>query len=119
MTITYNLDEAKQRIISLIKQNAYDFCTDMFREIQAAANNNDLDSVEDFVNTIRQVEKTSEHQVERIKSETCYSIAQILAVTAGSEMVGNVLYECQDQILEAIFGVKFEEQFSTDEELPF
>jgi len=119
MKITYNLDEAKQRIISLIKQNAYDFCSDMFKEIQAAANNNDLDSVEDFVNTIRQVERTSEFQVERINSKSCSSVAHILLHTAGSEMTGNVLYECQDQILEAIFQVKFEELFSTDEELPF
>ena len=40
-------------------------------------------------------------------------------ITSGYESVGNVLFESHDQVLEAIFGVKFEEQFDTDEELPF
>jgi len=110
MTITYNLDEAKQRVISLIKSNAYDFCSDMFKEIKQAADNDDLDSVEDFVQSIRQVEKTSEHQVERIKSETCNSITQILLITSGYEIVGNVLFESEDTILEAISGVRFEQR---------
>ncbi len=110
MTITYELDVVKQRVISLIKQNAYDFCSDMFKEIKRAADNDDLDAVEGFVQSIRQVEQTSEHQVERINSETCNSIAHILLYTSGYEIVGNVLFESEDTILEAMFGVKFEER---------
>lgn len=111
MKINYNLDVVKQRVVSLIKQNAYDFCTDMFKEIKRAADFDDLDAVEGFVRSIRQVEKVSENQVKSV--EEANTITDILICTIDNNTVGNVLYECHDLVLEAMFGIKFEEEFDT------
>ena len=113
MKINYNLDEAKQRVIKLIKDQACDFCTDMFMEIKAAATKDDIDSVESFVQTIRQVESMSEQQIRAINGKAG-NVTDILNYTANDESVGNVLYDCHDLVLKAIFQVEFEEQFNTE-----
>jgi len=115
MTITYDLDKAKQNVISLVKQYSYDFCSDIFKEIKQAANNDDVDAVEMFVKSIRKTERVAEEQVRQI--EEAYTITDILVATAGNESAGNVLYECDEVILKAIFdGVIFEKEIL---ELPF
>lgn len=113
MKIYYILDEAKERVISLIKSNAYDFCTDMYKEIKAAADNDDLDAIEDFIQSIRQVEEISEIQVERVRQAN--SVANILLYTSEYDVPGNVLFECQDQVLIAIFQAEFVQDYN----LPF
>ena len=45
MVITYNLDKAKQNVISLVKKYSYDFCSDMLKEIKHAADNDDIGNI--------------------------------------------------------------------------
>ena len=107
MLITYNLDTAKSRVIELIKRNAYDFCTDMLKEIKRAAENNSIDDVEGFTLCIRQAESTSERQIKSVSEAKC--ITDILISTVDLHMPGNVLCECDDEVLKAIFGYDFQE----------
>ena len=116
MTITYNFDKAKQNVISLVKNSSYDFCSDVLKEIKQAADNGDIDTVEDFVETIRKAERVAEEQVRQIKA--AYTIADILMATSGNEIPGNILYECDTDVLKAIFGHKFVEE-NDDSKLPF
>jgi hypothetical protein len=116
MVVTYNLDKAKQKVISLVKQYSYDFCSDMLKEIKHAAADNDIDTIEDFVETIRKAERVAEEQVRQI--EEAHTIADILTATSGNELPGNVLYECDTDVLKAIFGHEFVKE-NDDDELPF
>jgi LPS O-antigen subunit length determinant protein (WzzB/FepE family) len=117
MVINYNFDKAKQNVISLVKQYSYDFCSDMLKEIKQAADNGDIDTVEDFVKTIRKAEQVAEEQVRQI--EEAHTIADILMATSGNELSGNVLYECDTDVLKAIFGHKFVKVIFDNNELPF
>ncbi len=114
MVITYNLDKAKQNVISLVKKYSYDFCSDMLKEIKYAADNDDIDTVEDFIKTIRKAEQVAEEQVRQI--EEAHTIADILMATSGNESLGNALYECDNDVLKAIFGHEFVKE---EDELPF
>jgi hypothetical protein len=114
MIVTYNFDKAKQNVISLVKQYSYDFCSDMLKEIKHAAADNDIDTVEDFVETIRKAERVAEEQVRQI--EDAHTIADILMATSGNESLGNALYECDSDVLKAIFGHEFVKE---EDELPF
>jgi replication initiation and membrane attachment protein DnaB len=116
MVVTYNFDKAKQNVISLVKQYSYDFCSDMLKEIKQAADNDDIDTVEDFVKSIRKAEQVAEEQVKQI--EAAYTIADILMATSGNESPGNVLYDCDNDVLKAIFGYEFVKE-NDDDELPF
>ena len=116
MVINYNLDKAKQNVISLVKKYSYDFCSDMLKEIKYAADNDDIDTVEDFIKTVRKAERVAEEQVRQI--EEAYTIADILMATSGNELPGNVLYECDTDVLKAIFGHEFVKENDNDE-LPF
>ena len=116
MVITYNFDKAKQNVISLVKNSSYDFCSDMLKEIKQAADNDDIGTIEDFVETIRKAEQVAEEQIRQIKA--AYTIADILMVTSGNESPGNVLYECDTDVLKAIFGHEFVKE-NDDDELPF
>jgi len=116
MVVTYNLDKAKQNVISLVKQYSYDFCSDMLKEIKQAADNDDIGTVEDFVEIIRKAEQVAEEQVKQI--EAAYTIADILMATSGNESPGNVLYDCDNDVLKAIFGHEFVKENDNDE-LPF
>ena len=116
MVITYNLDKAKQNVISLVKQYSYDFCSDMLKEIKHAADNDDIGTIEDFVETIRKAERVSEYQIQQI--EEAHTIADILMATSGNELPGNVLYECDTDVLKAIFEHEFVKE-NDDDELPF
>ena len=116
MVVTYNFDKAKQNVISLVKQYSYDFCSDMLKEIKQAADNDDIDTIEGFVETIRKAELVSEYQIQQI--EAAYTIADILMATSGNESPGNVLYDCDNDVLKAIFGYEFVIK-ENDDELPF
>ena len=116
MVINYNFDKAKQNVISLIKKYSYDFCSDMLKEIKQAADNDDIDAIEDFVETIRKAEQVAEEQVRQI--EEAHTIADILMATSGNEIPGNVLYECDEAVLKAIFGYEFVKENDFDD-LPF
>jgi hypothetical protein len=113
MVVTYNFDKAKQRVISLVKQYSYDFCSDMLKEIKQAADNDDIDTIEMFVESIRKAERVSEEQVRQI--EEAHTIADILMATSGNEIPGNVLYECDEVVLKAIFVC----EFINEKDLPF
>jgi hypothetical protein len=117
MTINYNFNKAKQNVISLVKQYSYDFCSDMLKEIKQAADNDDIDTVEDFIKTIRKAEQVAEEQVKQI--EAAYTIAGILMATSGNESPGNILYDCDNDVLKAIFGYEFVIKENDDDELPF
>lgn len=113
MTITYNFDKAKQNLISLVKQYSYDFCNDMLKEIKQAADNDDIDTIEGFVESIRKAELVSEYQIQQIKK--AHTITDLLRATAGTESPGNILYECDNDVLKAIFG----HEFVKEKDLPF
>lgn len=113
MVITYNLDKAKQNVISLVKKYSYDFCSDMLKEIKQAADNDDIDTIEGFVETIRKAERVAEEQIKQI--EDAHTIADILMATSGNESLGNVLYDCDNDVLKAIFGY----EFVKEKDLPF
>ena len=113
MVVTYNFDKAKQNLISLVKQYSYDFCNDMLKEIKQAADNDDIDTIEGFVETIRKAELVSEYQIQQIKK--AHTITDLLRATAGTESPGNILYECDNDVLKAIFGY----EFVKEKDLPF
>ena len=116
MVITYNLDKAKQNVISLVKQYSYDFCSDMLKEIKQAADNDDIGTIEDFIETIRKAEQITEYQIKRI--EEASTITSLLIFTVGYESPGNVLYDCDTDVLKAIFGHEFVKENDFDD-LPF
>jgi hypothetical protein len=113
MVVTYNFDKAKQNVISLVKQYSYDFCSDMLKEIKQAADNDDIDTIEGFVESIRKAERVSEYQIQQIKK--AHTITDLLRATAGTESPGNILYECDNDVLKAIFGY----EFVKEKDLPF
>lgn len=110
--IEYDLYDAKQRVILLVKQYTYDYCSDMLKEIKAAAAANSIDDVEMFVTIIRQAEEVSERQVKAV--ENARSITEILNATVYNDTVGNVLYECDDAVLGAIL-----DRIIVENRLPF
>ena len=97
--ITYKLDEAKERVIALIKAHTYDFCTDMMLEIKKAAENDSIDDVEMFTGMIRTAEKISEKQIESV--ENAWTVGEIL-VAVDIDEPGNALFEQEDLVLSAI-----------------
>ena len=115
MVINYNFDKAKQNVISLVKNSSYDFCSDVLKEIKHAADNDDIGTIEDFVETIRKAELVSEYQIQQIKK--AHTITDLLRATAGTESPGNILYECDNDVLKAIFGHEFVKE--NDDKLPF
>ena len=106
--ITYRLDTVKDRVKVFIKNYYYDYCSDMMNEIKAACNNNDIDNIEMFVDSIRGAEKMSVSQIEQVNSANC--IADILLI-ASDDAHFNVLFEQEDVLLTAMFDVKIDQQW--------
>jgi hypothetical protein len=113
MKIQYNFSDAKQRVIDLIKEQSYEYCTTMLKEIKYAAGNEDIDNIEMLTNSIRQVEVVSEEQIKAVTNANC--ISDILLATSDLGRPGNVLYEGEDLVLKAIFDCEFESVYVTTE----
>lgn len=113
MKIEYNFNDAKQRVINLIKEQSYEYCTIILKEIKYAANNEDIDNIEMLTNSIRLAETVSEDQIKAVDNAAC--ITDILIATADLDRPGNVLYEGEDLVLNAIFDCEFEAVYVTTE----
>ena len=103
--IIINYSEAKQRLIKLVKSNTYDFCSDMLLEIRKHAENESIDDIESCLMALRQAENQSNEMVYKI--ENANSIGDMILATSDNDSVGNVLYENEEIVLEAIFGCVF------------
>jgi hypothetical protein len=112
MKIQYSFSDAKQRVIDLIKEQSYEYCTIILKEIKYAANNEDIDNIEMLTNSIRLAETVSEDQIKAVDNAAC--ITDILIATADLDRPGNVLYEGEDLVLKAIFDCEFEPVFTTN-----
>lgn len=108
--ITYRLDTVKDKVKVFIKNHYYDYCSDMMADIKAACNNNDIDNIEMFVDSIRGAEKLSVRHIEQVDEALC--IADILLI-ASDDAIYNALFEQEDMLLTAMFDVKIEQQWLT------
>jgi len=106
--ITYNLEAVKPKLIDWVKSNVSDFCSDMFKEIQHAAGHKSPDDVEMFLGQIREAEKLSVDYTKIINE--AQTLADILKI-ADEDVMCNVFYEREDEIITIILGVKIEQVY--------
>lgn len=97
--ITYKLNEAKERVIALVKTHTLGFCSDMMLEVKKAAENGSIDDVEMYTNMIRTSEQISERQIKAVHK--AYTIGEIL-VAIDIDEPGNALFEQEDLVLSTI-----------------
>jgi hypothetical protein len=107
--ITYNFEEAKEKVIDLIKRNTYDFYTDVMSEIKNAATHDSIDDVEMFVCMIRNAEEMCQKQIDIVKK--AISVTDILSIASKDDEMANLLYEQEDLILSEILGVKIKQDW--------
>lgn len=104
--ITYNLEAVKPKLIDWVKNEVINFCNDMFIEIKKAANHKSPDDIEMFLDWIRMAENLSLDYTKIINEAV--SIGDILRI-ADEDMMCNVLYEREDEILSIILDTKVEQ----------
>lgn len=103
ITYNYKLQEAKKRVIELIKSHNSDFRSDMMLEIKKAAENNSIDDVEMFTEMLRVSETISNNQIDAV--EKACTVGEIL-VAVDLDAPGNVLFEQEDLVLSAVLDIK-------------
>jgi len=106
--ITYNLKAVKPKLIDWVKSNVSDFCSDMFKEIQNAARHKSPDDIEMFLAQIRETEKLSVDYTKIINE--AQTLADILKI-ADEDIMFNIFYEREDEIITIILGVKIEQVY--------
>lgn len=104
--ITYNLEAVKPELIDWVKSEIMGFCNDMFIEIRNAAIHKSPDDIEMHLGAIREAERLSLDYTKIINEAN--TIADILRI-ADEDMMCNVFYDRDDEILSKILKVKIEQ----------